>query len=304
MKDRTTKSSKKKPESNSTDQPDQTRRKVMIAGAAGVGGALVGGLNASPARARKKKSGKRRVCLLLDTQTHMMPDLAKEMARRDHDLVIGQVKDGLPDELKKLGAQVEVVPGGLDITKPETFQTMVDAALKRFGQLDSACFRSGAHSNNGTIMEIKDADAQTFFEGNMMSVVYALQAFLKPMLAQGSGQIVINTSSSGLRPTPAGTMYSATRAGANMLVRNAALTAAAKGVVINATGTYALDYPSFYKDSGSSDPKVKKQWEATMPLGRFTTPREAAYFVASLIDGVGTGQTAQFFSIYNGWCFD
>ncbi len=61
----------------------------------------------------------KRVCLLLDTQTHMMPALAKEMANRGHNLVIGNVKDGLPDELEKLGAQVEVVPGNLDMTKPD-----------------------------------------------------------------------------------------------------------------------------------------------------------------------------------------
>ena len=40
----------------------------------------------------------RRVVLLADTQTHMMPALAREMARRDHDLVLGDAGDGLaPD---------------------------------------------------------------------------------------------------------------------------------------------------------------------------------------------------------------
>ena len=188
----------------------------------------------------KSASDKKRVCLLLDTQTHMMPELAKEMARRDHDLVIGNVKDGLPDELKKLGAQVEVVPGNIDMTKPDAIQSMVDAAQKRFGRLDSSCIRTGYHST-GDITQITTADAQKLYEGNLLSAVYALQALLKPMMAQGSGQIVINTSASGLRAATAATMYSACRAGANMLVRCAALTAGPKGVTINATGTYAMD---------------------------------------------------------------
>ena len=32
----------------------------------------------------------KRVVILADTQTHMMPALAREMARRNHDLVLGR----------------------------------------------------------------------------------------------------------------------------------------------------------------------------------------------------------------------
>ena len=245
----------------------------------------------------------KRVCILVDTQTHMMPALAKEMASRNHNLVIGNVKDGLPEELAGMGAEVEVVPGNLDLTQASAVQSLVDAAQARFGRVDSACVRTGSHGT-GDITQITTSDAQALYEGNLLSAVYALQALLKPMLAQGSGQIVINTSASGLRPAPTGTMYSACRAGANMLVRNAALTAGPKGVTINATGTYAMNYPSFLHDVGAdTDPSVVGQVEATLPMDRLVEPAEAAHFVATLIDGVGTGQTAQFFAIDNGWAF-
>jgi hypothetical protein len=56
----------------------------------------------------------KRVTILSDTNTHMMPALSREMARRDHDLVIGDAAEGLADELRGLGARVEVVPGAED----------------------------------------------------------------------------------------------------------------------------------------------------------------------------------------------
>ena len=158
-----------------------------------------------------------------------------------------------------LGAQVEVVPGKLEIAKMDTYESLVENSLDRFGRIDSACVRTGSHTT-GDITEITTADAQALYEGNMLSTIYALQALLKPMLAQGSGQIVINTSATGLRPAAAATMYSACRAGANMLVRSAALTAAPKGVTINATGTYAMNYPGFLDDIGWDDPKVQKRF--------------------------------------------
>ncbi len=40
-----------------------------------------------------------------------------------------------------------------------------------------------------------------------------------------------------------------------------------------------------------------------LPMGELVEPEQAAHFVATLIDGVGTGQTGQFFSIDNGWAF-
>jgi NAD(P)-dependent dehydrogenase (short-subunit alcohol dehydrogenase family) len=287
-----------------SDVKDKNGRRDFLAGALGAAGmAAAMRVPTASAQTSSQSYESKRVCLLLDTQTHMMPELAMEMARRNHNLVIGDVKDGLPDELEKLGAQVEMVPGKLDMTKPDSIQSMVEAAQKRFGRVDSSCIRTGYH-DTGDITEITTDSAQALYEGNLLSVVYALQALLKPMMAQGSGQIVINTSASGFRAAPLGTMYSACRAGANMLVRNAALTAAPKGVTINATGTYAMDYPGFINDVGATDPAVRKQVEATLPMGRFVEPREAAHFVATLIDGVGTGQTAQFFAIDNGWSFE
>lgn len=284
------------------EHTDNSRRNFMLASTLGAVG-LATGLSTSAAAATKKtKDGDKRVCILLDAETHMMPALALEMARRDHDLVLGNVKDGLPAELEKLGAKVEVVSGKIDMAKPEGVQSLVDAALKRFGRVDSSCIRTGYHAT-GEIMDISTTDAQALYEGNLLSAVYALQALLKPMAAQGSGQIVINTSASGLRAAPAGAMYSACRAGANMLVRCAALSAASQGVTINATGTYAMNYPGFIDDVGAQDPKVRKQIEASLPMGALVEPEQAAHFVATLIDGVGTGQTGQFFSIDNGWAF-
>ena len=64
----------------------------------------------------------KRVVILADTQTHMMPALAREMARRNHDLVLGGAADGLADELIGLGVKAEVVPDTADQTREDTIQ--------------------------------------------------------------------------------------------------------------------------------------------------------------------------------------
>ncbi len=78
-------------------------------------------------------ANKKRVVILADTQTHMMPALAREMASRNHDLVLGDAKDGLADELTALGAKVEVVLDTADQTRADTIQKLVDRAKDAFG---------------------------------------------------------------------------------------------------------------------------------------------------------------------------
>ncbi len=94
------------------------------------------------------------------------------------------------------------------------------------------------------------------------------------------------------------------RAAANSLVRSTALAVASKGVVVNATGSYAIDYPAARKDMGADDPEGRKKAEASVPMKRLGRPDECAHFVATLIDGVGTFQTGQFFSMDGGWAFE
>ena len=245
----------------------------------------------------------KRVVILADTQTHMMPELALEMARRDHNLVLGDAQDGLADQLTALGAKVEVVLDTADQTKDDTIQKLVDRAKDAFGGFDSACIRTGVHGD-GTILDSTPEDCQTQYEGNFRSVFYALQALLPPLVEQKSGQVVINTSASGLRPASFASIYSAFRAGANALVRCAGQTVGEYGVTVNATGTYAMDYPSFLHDVGADkDPERRKEVEAGVPVKRLCRPEEAAYFTASLLDGKNTFQTSQFFAIDGGWCF-
>ena len=245
----------------------------------------------------------RRVVILADTQTHMMPALAREMARRDHDLVLGDAADGLADELTGVGASVQVVPDTADQTRPDTIQKLVDRATEAFGGFDSACVRTGVHGG-GDILTATADDLDTQYEGNMRSVLYAIQALVPPLIEQRSGQVVINTSTGALRPQPFVALYCATRAGANALIRAAGLAAGPHGVTVNGTGTYGMDYGSFLHDVGAdTDPAKRKEQEDMLPIGRLVQPEDAAYLVAALIDGKATGQTAQFFSIDGGWAF-
>lgn len=271
-------------------------------GVAGLAGASALGLEASDAGAQQTSPEKKRVAILFDSWNHMMPALAREMVRRNHDLVLGDARDeDLVKELRDLGAKVEVVPGTEDQLMPDTFQKLVDHAQKAFGGFNCACIRTGTHVN-GSVITSKPEDLDTVYAGNVQTVYNALRAVLPPLVAQGSGQVVINTSAGAVRPQPEVSLYCATRAAANSLVHSTALEVAANGVTLNATGTYGMAYPSFLHMVGADkDPAKAKAVGDAMPIKRLIQPEDAASFVATLIDGTSTGQTGQFFPIDGGW---
>jgi NAD(P)-dependent dehydrogenase (short-subunit alcohol dehydrogenase family) len=285
---------------------DESSRREFLGqgsiGLAGLAGAAALGVQASTANAQTSSSGKRRVTILFDSWNHMMPALAREMVRRNHDLVLGQARDKeLVKELRAMGAKVEVVEDTEDQTKPETFLKLVDRANEAFGGFNSACIRTGTHVNASVLTGV-EKDLDTVYEGNLKSVFYALQAVVPPLVAQKSGQVVINTSAGAMRPQPFVALYCATRAAANALVRATALEVAPHGVTVNASGTAGMEYPSYLHMVGADkDPEKAKEVAATFPMQRFVQPEDAASLVATLIDGTATGQTGQFYSIDAGF---
>ncbi len=174
------------------------------------------------------------------------------MARRNHDFVLGDAKDGLADELTQEGAKR--LCRYADQTREDTIHKLVDRAEAAFGGFDSACIRTGTHGT-GHILESTAEDCRIQYEGNFRSVFYASRP-APPLVEQESGQVVINTSAAGARVQDFFALYGATRAGANALIRAAGLSLCAHGVTVNGTGTYAMNY-SFLHDVGADTDPAK-----------------------------------------------
>lgn len=257
-----------------------------------------------------EKTRQRRVSIITDTAQHLGPYLARELAQRNHDLVISDpnvviedVESSAPDlvnELSSMGVQVEVVDVD-DVNKAGSVQKLVDRAQEVFGGFDSAFIRPGVH----ILANFQSATIEKFqgsVEGNMLSVMYALQALLPPLMAQGSGQVLIEVSATGSKDWPGtGFLYGATRAGAKYMVNNAALEAAKSGVSVNGMGTMFLDYPGFAKSTNAYDPKVAAEIKKLIPEGRYGKPEEAAHLAAALLDGGCNYYAAEFINFCGGW---
>jgi NAD(P)-dependent dehydrogenase (short-subunit alcohol dehydrogenase family) len=255
------------------------------------------------------KNRERRVALITDTAQHIGPYVAKELAERDHDLVISDpnvVIEGAPiihpdlvAELKAMGGRVEVVDVD-DVNKEGSVQKLVDRAMEVFGGFDSAFIRPGVHLV-GPWEDMTAEDYTTLFVGNELSTFYALQAVVPPLVAQGSGQVLIEASATAEKFLNPAFLYGATRAAAKYLINTIALDVAPKGVSVNGMGTNFCDYPGFRDTVHCHTDEEVAEWAKFIPEGRLGPPEEIAHLAAALLDGKCNYYAAQFACMSGGW---
>jgi NAD(P)-dependent dehydrogenase (short-subunit alcohol dehydrogenase family) len=243
---------------------------------------------------------RRRVAVVGNAGFYAGPDLARSLAARGHDLVVGDPDEGLVAELEAAGAAVEVVTGVDDLSDPDSAPALVGAALDRFGRVDAAVAFSGIIVTGRFLQSTLD-DLRKVERTCLEAPYHFLKAAVAPMVEAGDGQVLLITSAAGARPTPGAPLYSAARAGATMLARNVAGEVARHGVQVNAVGTNFMDFPGFLAASGATDPEVRATLESKVPLGRLGTMEEFASFCMAFLDGSSRFTTGQFVAYAGGW---
>jgi 3-oxoacyl-[acyl-carrier protein] reductase len=243
-----------------------------------------------------------------EAQLNIGPFLALEFAKRNYNIVMADVKKGLAEECRKLGAAKVVVVPGLEQegpnneSKPGSLQKVVDVAMDKFGGFDSAFIRTALHAPAGDILNTDAKGMLAHYEQNFLAAMYGLQAVLPPLMEAGSGQVVVQTSATGGKPQPTMMAYSAMRAATGMMCRCAAMTAAPKGVCVNVVGTNFMNYPGFKHAAGvEDDPEAFQKILETIPMKRLGETAEAAHFTVALLDGRNMYMTGNFFPIAGGF---
>jgi 3-oxoacyl-[acyl-carrier protein] reductase len=242
----------------------------------------------------------RPVAIVANARDYVGPELAKGLARAGFDLVMGDPAASLVGEVEALGAGSWVVDNVTDLAEPTSAPRLVDLAMDAFGRIDSAVF-FGGEIVTGSFLKSSPDDLSKVMRGNIEAVYRPLRVFLPPMVERGSGQVLAITSASALRVTPGAPLYSATRAAANMLVRNVAAEVASVGVQVNAVGTNFMDFPAFLAVSGADDPEVRPHVEAQVPMNRLGGMEEFAHFCLAFLDGSARFHTGQTVGFDGGW---
>jgi NAD(P)-dependent dehydrogenase (short-subunit alcohol dehydrogenase family) len=130
------------------------------------------------------------------------------------------------------GPPVLAVPA--DVADPADCDRIVAATIERFGALD-ILVNNAAFFALVPLIDADAAQAARFLNVNLAGPLHCARAFAKWAFERGRGGVIVNVSSiAGARPAPGCGLYSASKAGLDILTRSMALEWAPRGMRVNA----------------------------------------------------------------------
>jgi NAD(P)-dependent dehydrogenase (short-subunit alcohol dehydrogenase family) len=134
--------------------------------------------------------------------------IAKEALDRGYKVVAAARK---PEGMEKfLGDSPNLLTVRLDITNDEQVQSSVNAALSRFGGIDVLINNAG-YGLLGHFEEMSEELIRQQIETNVFGTMKLTRAVLPILRRQGSGWVIVVSSTSGIRSVGGGSVYSASK---------------------------------------------------------------------------------------------
>jgi 3-oxoacyl-[acyl-carrier protein] reductase len=196
------------------------------------------------------------------------------------------------------GAQVIATEiGGIaqlcNVSDWDSVLAMKNTALSALGHLDILVNNAGATHLPLALEDVTTADFEKVYNVNIKSVYLTAQAFVPHFKERGCGAILNVASTGGVSPRPRLTWYNASKGWMITATKGMAVELAPSGIRVNAINPVAGETPLLKSFMGEDTPEIRAKFLSTIPLGRFSTPKDmgnAACFLcsdeASMITGV------------------
>lgn len=210
--------------------------------------------------------------------------------------------DRLPDIFRDSADRVLCM--SCDVTDVASSESLVAAAIARFGRIDKVVLNAGIVGPIGPI----DTDNISVFDQvsavNIRGVYIGLALTMAAMKKTGGGAIVVLSSTAGLRGTPGYAPYSASKHAVIGLMKTAALEGAPHAIRVNAVNPGPIDTAMLQslQDSRNAGKRAEEQVliQDIIPLRRLGKPSEVADMIAFLCSDNATFCTGQTYVVDGG----
>ncbi len=182
-----------------------------------------------------------------------------------------------------------------DVSDQAQVNAMIDAIVEKEGGIDILVNNAGI-IRDGLLMLMPDRNWHRVMEVNLNSVYYCSKAVLRPMIGNRRGRIISIISPSALMGRAGQTNYAAAKGGVLSFTRSLAREVARYNITVNAVspGVIATDLTE------TMDGKIRQEFLAMIPLGRFGTAAEVAQAVSFLASDEAGYITGEYLSVDGG----
>lgn len=172
-----------------------------------------------------------------------------------------------------------------DVSVATSMQAMVANTVAKFGGLDIVINNAGMPQRNAPLLNTDEATFDKIFAVNVKSIYLAAMYAVPEMRKRGRGAFINIASTAGVRPRPGLVWYNGSKGAVITLTRAMAVELAPEQIRVNALNPVAGLTPMLKEFMGGEETdEMKAKFVSTIPIGRFSTPRDianAALYLAS-----------------------
>ncbi len=225
--------------------------------------------------------------------------IAQRFAHEGASVVVADINDPKGEstarEIRDSGGDAVYIHA--DVTSRSDTKGMISAAVEHSGQLDILINNAGFSHPNKSFTEVADEEFDRVYNVNVKAVYIAIQEAIPVFKRQGHGCIINTSSTAALRPRPGLAVYCSSKGAVSNLTKALAVEFAGDQIRINALCPVIGETGMLETFMGVPDTaENRKKFEATIPMGRFSTPSDvaaAALFLASDDASFITGVTME-----------
>jgi 3-oxoacyl-[acyl-carrier protein] reductase len=163
-----------------------------------------------------------------------------------------------------------------DVSKARDVTRVVQATIRRFGDLSLIVNNAGISHRNQPMLDVTEAEFDRVFAVNVKSIYLMAQAAVPHLRRRGGGVICNIGSTAGIRPRPGLTWYNASKGAVNLVSKSMAVELAPDRIRVVAIAPVAGETPLLATFMGEDTPEKRAAFRATIPLGRLSTPQDIA----------------------------
>lgn len=212
--------------------------------------------------------------------------IAQRFAREGAAVLIADLDadgaEAAAEALRAQGARAAAVR--CDVASSADYAAAVARSVSEFGGLDIVVNNAGTTHANKPALQVTEAEFDRVMRVNLKSLYWSAQHAI-PALSRPGGVMINVASTTGVRPGPGLSWYSASKAAMINISRGLALEFAREGIRVNAINPMIGETALLEQFMGMPDtPENRQRFLARIPLGRFTRPDDvagAAVFLAS-----------------------
>lgn len=188
-------------------------------------------------------------------------------------------------ELELLALGVRACGQEIDLSQPDAYLRVLDAATERLGA-PTILVNNAAHSTSDGYERLDAATLDAHYAVNLRTMALLSAEFARRYPGGPGGRIINLSSGQSVGAMPTELAYAATKGATEAFTSSLAVGVASKGITVNAIDPGATD-------TGWMTEEVKAAIMREMPFGRLGQPEDAARFILFLASDEGQWITGQ-----------